>query len=176
MSSVIRLCAGTTAALAPIDAKAAAALAKAGSKVRKLIAAKCDDATVGALALCASAGNGLADRLIAAHHQGIVEAVVAQYGDLPPTADPSARRCQGAIGKSAAGYLNAYLKASQKCLNARNSDDTPGCGAARCIGAMSGGFVPPNDDKVAAALQKASAKLASAPAWSAPSAPSPSGC
>lgn len=155
----IGLCAGTTAASAPSDAKAAAAFAKTATKVRAVIAAKCDDAAVATLGLCAPTTSGLADCLLAAHHQGIVDAVVAQYGALEPTADPSARRCQGAIGKSAAGYVTAYLKASQKCLNARNTAGTTGSGAALCIGAVSGGFVAPTDGKVAAAIEKAAAKL-----------------
>ncbi|MBX3023970.1 hypothetical protein KF840_03575 [bacterium] len=158
----IGLCAGSAAgAIAPADAKAAAALAKAESKLRALIGGKCGDPAVAALGLCASTAAGLADCLLAAHHQGIVDAIATQYGALQPTNDPNARRCQGAIGKNAAGFLDAYLKASQKCLNDRNRNATAGSGAERCIGSMSGGFVPPSDGDVAAALQKATGKLSS---------------
>ena len=77
---------------------------------------------------------------------------VAATGDLP------------AAVFSPEGYdsfLNAYLKASQKCLNTRNKNGTAGSGAALCIGSMSGGFVPPGDADVAGALLKAAGKLSS---------------
>jgi hypothetical protein len=157
----IALCTGSSAAVLPTDPKAADALSKATAKLRALIAGKCDDPTVGSLGLCAATETGLEDCLLAAHHQGIVDAIASQYGALQPTADPEARGCQGAIGKSAAGFLNAYLKASGKCLNARNKDGTAGSGAALCIGSVSGGFVPPTDGDVADALQKAAAKVGS---------------
>ena len=158
----IGLCAGSAAAaVPPTDTKAAAALAKAETKLRAVLAAKCDSAAVGGLGLCAPTEPGLEDCLLAAHHQGIVDAITTQYGDLQTTTDPNARRCQGAIGKNAAGFLTAYLKASQKCLDARNKDGSPVAGAASCIGAVSGGFVPPADGEVAAALQKAAGKLSS---------------
>ena len=156
------LCAGSAAAtVPPTDAKAADALSKAEAKLRALLAGKCDDTTVASLGLCAATEAGLENCLLAAHHQGIVDAIATQYGALQPTADPNARRCQGAIGKSAAGFLNAYLKASEKCLNDRNRDGTAGSGAAQCIGSVSGSFVPPTDGTVAAALQKATGKLSS---------------
>lgn len=158
----IALCAGSAAAaVPPANAKAAAALAAAESKLRGLLAAKCDDAAVAALGLCATTEAGLENCLIAAHHQAIAEAVDSQYGALQPTSDPNARRCQAAIGKGGGGFLSAYLTASQKCLDERNKNGTPGSGAAQCIGAMSSGFVPPTDGKVAAALQKAAGKLSS---------------
>lgn len=155
-------CAGSAAAaIPPTDAKAAGAFAKAESKLRALIGGKCDDPAVAALGLCAPTVAGLEDCLVAAHHQGIVDAIAIQYGALQPTNDPNARRCQGAIGKNAAGFLDTYLKASQKCLNDRNKSGTPGSGAGRCIGSVSGGVVPPTDSDVAAALQKATGKLSS---------------
>jgi hypothetical protein len=158
----IALCAGSAAAsVPPTDGKAAAALAKAEGKLRALLAAKCDDGTVAGLGLCAATEAGLENCLLAAHHQGIVDAITTQYGDLQPTSDPNARRCQGAIGKNAGGFLNAYLKASQKCLNDRNKNGTAGSGAAQCIGSVSSGFVPPANGSVAAALQKAAGKLSS---------------
>ena len=126
-----------------------------------LIAAKCDDSAVAALGLCSATEAGVEDCVVAAHHQGIVDAITNQYGALQPTGDPDARRCQSAIGKSAAGLLNAYLKASGKCLNVRNENGTAGSGADGCIGAMSGGFVPPTNGKVADALLKATGKLSS---------------
>ncbi len=157
----IGLCAGSAAGSVPGEAKAAAAFAKSAAKLRALIAAKCDDTTVAGLGLCAATEAGLEDCVLAAHHQGIVDAITGEYGALQPTADPDARRCQGAIGKSGAGLLNAYLKASDKCLNVRNANGTAGSGADLCIGSMSGGFVPPTDPKVAAAVVKATGKLSS---------------
>lgn len=157
----IALCAGSSAAVLPTDAKAGGALAKAAAKLRAQITGKCDDATVAALGLCAATATGLGDCVLAAHHQAIVDAIGSQYGSLQPTADPDSRRCQGAIGKSAAGFLSAYLKASGKCLDARNKNGTAGSGAALCIGSVSGGgFVPPTGGGVADALQKATGKVA----------------
>jgi len=158
----IGLCAGSAAAaVPPTDGKTADVFAKAEAKLRGVVASKCSDATVAALDLCATTVAGLGDCLIAGHHQAIADAITNQYGALEPTADPTARKCQGAIGKSAAGFLNAYLKASAKCLTERNKDGTAGSGAAQCIGSMSGGFVPPTDAKVAEALLKATGKLSS---------------
>jgi hypothetical protein len=158
----LALCAGSAAAsIPPTDAKAAASLTKAAAKLRAILAAKCDDAAVAVLGLCAATETGLEDCLLTAHHQGITETVVTQYGALQPTADPSARKCQAIVGKTAAGLLNTYLKASGKCLTARNKDGSVAAGAPLCIGTVSGGFVPPTDAKVAAALVKATAKLSS---------------
>jgi len=161
-SDPIGLCAGSAAGNIPAtDPKAAAAFAKGEAKLRALIAAKCDDTAVAALGLCSATEAGVEDCVLAAHHQGIVDAITNQYGALQPTSDPDARRCQGAIGKTAAGLLNAYLKTSGKCLNVRNQNGTAGSGADQCIGSMSGGFVPPTDGKVADALLKATGKLSS---------------
>ena len=160
-SDPISLCAGTTAAVAPTDGKAAAAFAKGETKLRALITGKCTDSAVAALGLCATTAAGLADCLLTAHHQGVVNALGVAFGNLQPTEDPNARRCQGGIGKNAGGFLSSYLKASQKCLNSRNKDGAAGSGAAACIGSMSGGFVPPTDEKVAATLLKATGKLSS---------------
>jgi hypothetical protein len=159
-ADAIGLCAGSAAAaVAPTDEKAAAALAKAEDKLRDLVNEQCDDVVVAGLGLCAATVSGLENCLVATHHQAIADAIANQYGELEPTADPSARKCQGAIGKSAGGYLNAYLKASAKCLNERNKDGTAGSGAGLCIGSVDGGFVPPTDEKVAEALVKATGKL-----------------
>lgn len=156
----IGLCAGSAAAaVAPADGKAAAALNKAESKLRGVVTAKCSDADAAALGLCAATAAGLGDCLLATHHQAIVDALAYQYGDLEPSADPDVRKCQAAIGKHAAGYLNAYLKASARCLDRRNKSATPGSGAELCVGAVSGGFVPPADARVAEALLKATGKL-----------------
>lgn len=156
------VCAGSAAAaVPPLDAKAAAAFAKAEDKLRRTVQSKCGDASAAALGLCATTAAGLGDCLVASHHQAIADAIANQYGDLEPSPDPSARKCQGSLGKSAAGFLNAYLKASAKCLNERNAGGTATSGAALCIGAMSGGFVPPADAKVAETVIKAAGKLAS---------------
>jgi len=151
--------AGSTAAVAPADGKAAAAFTKAASKLRGLVTAKCSDTAVAALGLCAATAAGLGDCLLATHHQAIVDALAHQYGNLEPSADPDVRKCQAAIGKNVAGYLSAYLKASAKCLDQRNKSATPGDGAELCIGAVSGSFVPPTDARVAEALLKATGKL-----------------
>ena len=158
----LAVCAGSAAAaVPPTEPKAAEALAKAELKLRALIAGKCDDTTVASLGLCATTESALEACVLAAHHQAIVDAIATQYGNLQATQDPDARRCQGSIGKNAAGLLNAYVKASQKCLNTRNKDAIAGSGAALCIGSVSGGFVPPTDSDVATAIQKATGKLSS---------------
>lgn len=145
----------------PTDPKAAAALAKAEAKLSSLVFASCDDAAVAPLGLCGATGEAAADCLLVAHRQRVAEAIEAQYGELLPSADAAARKCQAAIGKSSADFVNAYLKASQKCLDARNKSGSPAGGVAACIGsAPAGTFLVPGDAKVASAIAKATAAFA----------------
>jgi hypothetical protein len=154
----IALCAGT-AATAPSDPDAAAAIAKAENKVRAVLAARCSDAAVSTLDSCASTESGLEDCLIAQHHQAVLDAIANQYGSGAPVADPHAQKCQAAIGTAASHFLLAQLGAAQSCLLERfgEADD----GAALCIGSVAGGvFTAPTDPSAAAAMAKAETKLA----------------
>ena len=153
----IGLCAGTSAAVAPTDARAASALAEVTGKARQLVAAKCSDDTLAGLDACATTLPGLQACLIETHHQQLLDALLSQYGVLAPTTDKAAQKCQRAIAGSAAGLLNGYLKASQKCLDVRNKTGNAAAGAPLCISGAGG---PPSDAKVAAAIAKYTAALA----------------
>jgi hypothetical protein len=158
------LCVGNPL-LPPSDATAAATIADAADKARALIAASCDDSEVAALDLCAVTESTLETCLITQHRLRVVQAVSSQYGGAAEIADTGTRKCQQAIGKSAAKLFAAHVKASQKCLNTRNRDGAPADGAVHCAGALtSGAFVAPADataaDKIAKAATKLSDKLA----------------
>ncbi len=154
------LCVGSTATL-PLDARAAAVLTKIEAKGRALLDAKCSDATVAALGLCADTVGDAADCLIASHRAVLADVLAAQYGALQPAGDPAVRRCQSVIGSSAAAYLGSYRKAAQKCVLARNAAGLDEPAGARCIGAVSGGeFTPPADAKAATAIARAADTLA----------------
>jgi hypothetical protein len=157
----IALCAGSAAAvIAPTDAKTAATFAKAESKLRGQIAAKCSDAQVAALDACSTTESGLENCLLATHRQAVATAVTNQYGSPPQSGDKSLLKCQATVAKVSAALLTSYIKASQKCLDTRNADGTPADGAAACIGAVSfGEQVPPTDAKVAAAIAKRASSL-----------------
>jgi len=157
----IALCAGSAAAaIAPTDAKTADTFAKAESKLRGQVAAKCEDTQVAALDACSSTEAGLENCLLATHRQAVATAVSSEYGSPPHSTDKDLLKCQATIAKQTAAFLTSYIKASQKCLDTRNADGTPADGAAACIGAVSSGEqVPPTDAKVAAAIAKRAASL-----------------
>lgn len=139
----------------PLDAKTAADLAKAEAKMRGLVALSCETG-IASLGLCASTEPAAEDCLLAEHRTALAGAIAAQVGDLLPTPDGTARACQAAIGKASTDFVNAYLKASQKCLDTRNKAGAPAGGVAACIGSAAGGvFTVPTDTKVAGAIAKA---------------------
>jgi len=153
-------CVGTAEAL-PSDAATAAAIGKAQAKAAALLLAKCTDAAVLPLDVCADTESGLETCLLQQHRQHVVDAIAAEFGTVALSADKGELKCQKAIGDAAGGYLTAQLRASQKCLVKRNKTGLTADGAALCIGAIAGGaFMPPVDTKTATAASDAEAKLA----------------
>lgn len=141
----------------PTDALTADALAKASAKVTKLLAAKCTDAAAAALQGCSPTAAGLAACLVADHQARLNAALSAEFGAVAPSPDPLLQKCQKAVAKEAAKYLNLRLKTVQKCMASRQKT----CGAPgaldRCLAPQDSG--PANESKAALALDKAETKL-----------------
>jgi hypothetical protein len=155
----IALCVGS-AGVGPADAKAAIDISKAQGRARAQLQGKCSDSAVAALDLCAETESAFATCFLAEHRQHVIDLISNQYGVVAPSADKDDRKCQKAIGRAAAGYVLAHLRASQKCLVKRNKSGSAVDGAAQCVGALVGNaFVAPLDPKVADAIASAASKL-----------------
>ena len=153
------LCAGDAATL-PTDTLTNAKVAGAQAKFSALLDAKCTDAEVAPLRLCADTVSGLETCLLSAYRQRIVDITGSEYGALVQTDDSGVRSCQNAIASAGRKYVSAAVKAGQKCLNARNKECLTGDAAALCLGALVGGSdVAPTDADAAAKLAQAEAKL-----------------
>lgn len=158
----ITACVGS-AGIGPADAKAAIDISKAQGRARAQLQGKCSDSAVAALDLCAETESAFETCFLAQHRQHVINLISNQYGVVVPSADKGDRKCQKAIGKAAAGYVLAHLRASQKCLVKRNKSGSAVDGAAQCVGALVGNaFVAPLDLKVADAIASAASKLGSA--------------
>jgi hypothetical protein len=156
----IAQCVGS-AGVGPGDGKATGVISKAQGKATARLRAKCSDADVAALDLCAETEVGLEECFLAQHRQHVIDLVSNQYGVVTPTDDNGEQKCQKAIGSAAAEYLVVHLRASQKCLVRRNKAGTATDGAAQCVGSLVGGaFVAPLDADVNAAIAGAAADLA----------------
>jgi hypothetical protein len=104
------------------EAKTAAAIAKAGAKARKLVAAKCTDALL-SFDSCAQAVDGIVNVagaggcLIETHDAAVEAMLAAEYGSVTP-GETSERKCQEAIAKAGADYGAQRMKGIQKCRSA----------------------------------------------------------
>jgi parallel beta-helix repeat protein len=153
------LCIGDADTL-PTDAISNAKIADAQGKLSAALTAKCTDATVAPLRLCATTVAGLQTCLTEALRQRVVDAVTAEYGVVAASADGGIRACQKAIAGAGRKFIVAAAGAAQKCLNARNKECLTGNAAARCMGSVVGGsFIPPTDTQTAEKIAKAEDKL-----------------
>jgi len=152
------LCVGGPSTL-PTHAKTADRIGRAQSKALALLESACPDTALDDLDACAATQDALGDCFLAQHRQAVIDAVASQYGTLVPSDDRGQRKCQKTINSAASRFLTTTLKAAQKCLNKRFVTGVPD-GGALCVGAVMGGvFIPPTDEKAAAEMAAAEAKL-----------------
>jgi hypothetical protein len=152
-------CVGS-ATVAPTDAVTADALAKAAEKARATLSSKCAGTILTQLNACSTTEFGLEICFLADHRQAVVDAMSAEYGALAPNANADVQKCQRGAAAAAANYLLAHLKASEKCLVARNRAAINTDGAAQCVGSIVGGtFIPPQDFDTGGTVAKAEQKL-----------------
>jgi len=103
------------------ETRAVSASARAAAKARTTLARKCTDTQVDVFAACADSLDGLVAPnlaggcLLTSHTAAAAALVGDQYGELVPSDQPSRRLCQEAIGKSAAKFAAARLRALQSC-------------------------------------------------------------
>ena len=127
----VTVCRGTPG-VPPTDQTTADKIARAEGRVASILAGKCSDPVVADLGLCAATVPGLTTCLIADHFARTDAAIEEEYGAVTVGSDAE-QDCQASVAKEAGKYLNARLKAIEKCFDTRNkkvcgsADPLPNC-------------------------------------------------